>query len=73
MALAALTEGFYELGGDKEKLNEKFQELYLERLRNTRKINEEMVVEQQTRQKLAMGDIEKQAGIVVPDYITKKH
>ena len=57
IALAALTEMCYELGVDKDRLNQKYQELYLNRIRTIREVNEEDVKEARRLQQIAISQI----------------
>lgn len=67
IALAALTEMCYELGIDKDKLNNKYREMYLERLTSIRRANEDRMKQAQSGIAVAQPP-----QIVVPDHIKAK-
>ncbi len=70
IALAALTEAVYDLGVDKDELNNKYRQMYLERLRTIREANEEAVAAAQNRSGIEIVQDRKQ--LIVPDHIARK-
>lgn len=70
-ALSTLTQAVIEeLGLDEDKLNERFQKMYLDRLVMTREANEEQIKAAKARAQIAPVDL---PNLLVPDYIKKKH
>lgn len=66
IALGALTELCYELGIDKEKLNKKYQEMYLDRLTTIREVNETSIREARAREMIAIPGANVRSPIILP-------
>ena len=73
MALSALTKMCVEkLGLDEDELDHKYQEVYLQKLRDIREANEDDMREAQRREGIAVPGAAIKPQIVVPDHIARK-
>jgi hypothetical protein len=73
VALAALTEMCVaKLGLDEDELNNKFREMYLEKLVGLREANQDAVKEAQRMQDIAVPGAQVPPQLIVPDNILKK-
>lgn len=73
VAMAALTQMLYEVTDlDKDALNDKFRELYLDRITSIRETNQEAMIEARRRMNIAAPGADIVPQLIVPDHIKRK-